>query len=388
MLSRGHVVGGRYEVEELVASGRTATVYRALDTQTRSVCAVKVYAPDFLTREAAETLCRDVLACAPIVRSPYVLDVIGAGVDPSTRGPFIATPLLAGETMQSRIHKYGPIDAEELATYASQLARALDQAHRAGAIHGALKPSNLFLAKDDAGRPLVRILDYGTARTLSRVSASAKDLATAAYRAPEQFVLTATPTALAASDVWALGLVAYEALTGFPAGQLWGVERAEDVLTRILQGPPPVRVRAGAQAACLPPDFDPWCGRCLQLDPAARWSSAGDALRALDALVAKLARPRTALGGRLKSFVVAPNVEPTRRANVPLTLEALEAIDPLRPKTAIGVKSFAPPSLDATNAAPETPDVPSPPRNRTGLVVVAVLVVLTAAASVLAIALR
>src|SRR5262249_1174313 len=160
---------------------------------------MKIFNPGIVTRQAAEEMCRDVRACAVIGQSPFIVPCIDCGVDEATGAPYLVTPLLEGETLASRIDKRGPLPSDEVATYASPLARSLDPAHRANVAHGALRPSNLFLSRGQDGRPMIMILDFGVTRVLGQAGHAAPDLAMASYLAPEQMAREgATPS----TDVW------------------------------------------------------------------------------------------------------------------------------------------------------------------------------------------
>jgi serine/threonine-protein kinase len=267
-----------------------------------------MFNPGLVTRAAADEMVRDVRACSVIGSSPFIVAAIDCGVDEASGAPYLVTPLLDGETLASRIDKRGPLPSDEVATYASQLARALDQAHRANVAHGALRPSNLFLGRTPEGRPAMMLLDFGVTRVLSEAGHAAPDLAMASYLAPEQKARErATPN----TDVWPLGLIAYEMLTGFPSGQFYGTDPSAYVTRRAQSAALLPSKVAGSQAALLPARFDEWFQKCVAKDPRARWQTAGEALRELDVIAgSSFIRPRTQLGDAVKSFMVEPNTPP------------------------------------------------------------------------------
>ncbi|MCC6644749.1 MAG: SUMF1/EgtB/PvdO family nonheme iron enzyme [Polyangiaceae bacterium] len=297
----GDVVGGRYQLEEVIGEGGMAVVYRARNTGTKRPCAVKLVRPRLLERpELIEMFVRECQVGHRIGDSPYVVDVRDAGVDEATGVPFMVMELLKGDTLD-RVIEAGPSSQETVRLLLEQLSEALDQAHRAGVVHRDLKPSNLFLTHDRNGS-LLKILDFGIAKVRESDSArkTSTHVGTPAYAAPEQlgrlFRTKAAKQGLEVAsevspqtDVWAMGLVAYDLLTGHPSGQFWGAESSFDFPDLVLEGPQPASERAGERATALPDGFDRWLARCLEREAARRWPSAGAAAAAFSRLGA--ARP-------------------------------------------------------------------------------------------------
>ena len=201
----GAPLAGRYEVGPLVGLGGTAHVYRAWDRTRARVVAVKVFLPgseyDPDRGGAWEMTVLDG------IRHPGLVGVHDAGVDPQGR-PYVIMDFVEGHSLSVVLHD-GPLPAPRVVAIGAMLADALAHVHARGVVHRDVKPANVLLDTD--GRP--RLTDFGIARVVdaTRVTATGAVVGTAAYMAPEQVRGEAVgPPA----DVYALGLVLLEAVTG------------------------------------------------------------------------------------------------------------------------------------------------------------------------------
>src|SRR5688572_26834273 len=279
---RGLVVGARYRLESVLGEGGMAVVWRAVHTETDRKVALKLVRPELVRSDVIrEMFVREARVAARIGKSDHIVDVLDAGVDDTLKVPFIAMELLDGESVEARIRQ-GPMPWPLVADLLDQLADALGQAHAAGVFHRDLKPQNLFLTTDRKGNSLLKVLDFGIAKLSESTQSSATQVGTPAYSAPEQ--LGESWRALAkgrgknvaanvsgGTDVWALGLIAFEMLTGTESGSYWGATTLAELPLKIVLEPlPPAAARANP--ALLPRGFDPWIARCLDLDAALRWA--------------------------------------------------------------------------------------------------------------------
>jgi serine/threonine protein kinase len=201
----GQVVGGRYVIEDLLARGGMAYVYRGRDVPTNHPVAIKV-----LRTDAADAH-RFGIESRLLARldHPNLVRLLDAGHD--GRDPYLVMDLVEGPTLADRL-EHGPLGAAEAWRIGRDIAEALAYVHGQGVIHRDVKPSNILLAHD--GRAL--LADFGVARLTdgARVTSAPATIGTAAFMAPEQIGgAGVTP----AADVYALGLVLLEALTGRPA---------------------------------------------------------------------------------------------------------------------------------------------------------------------------
>ncbi|MGW1185274.1 protein kinase domain-containing protein [Streptomyces drozdowiczii] len=198
------VLSGRYRLDELLGSGGAADVYRGLDLRMRRPVAVKVFRPDASLdaeeswRSEAEILAR--------LHHPGLVTAFDAGHHDGRA--FLVMQLIEGTTLKSHIAR-GPLTPDATAALGAGIAQALAHAHEAGIVHRDVKPSNILL--DAEHRPY--LVDFGISRPLDATTRTATDtlVGTAAYLSPEQVL--GRPVGRPA-DVYALGLVLLECLTG------------------------------------------------------------------------------------------------------------------------------------------------------------------------------
>ncbi|MFO0758835.1 MAG: protein kinase, partial [Byssovorax sp.] len=245
MLAAGALIAGRFAIEGLLGAGGMGRVYRAIDRETGRPVALKV----MLDAEPSAT---DAARFAVEARALSELDHPGivAHVAHGTtiEGlPFLAMELLDGEDLGARLRR-GPLSVTEGLLLLRRAASALDEAHRRGIVHRDLKPSNIFLRDREIDR--LAIVDFGIARRMmaSRaLTASAALVGTPGYMAPEQ--VEGARDLSAAADVFALGCVLYEGLTGqapFLADHLVAL-----LAKILLDEPPPLRSIAPSVPAAL-----------------------------------------------------------------------------------------------------------------------------------------
>lgn len=221
-----------------------AVVYQARHTSTGKLCALKLVRPHLVSRpELLEMFVREAQIAGRIGENPHIVNVYDAGIDEGRRIPFIAMELLQGQTLERFLEVNGRVPLGLFRAIAEQLGDALEQAHRAGVIHRDLKPANLFLTADRRGKPVLKVMDFGIAKVLEQgVSLTATHIGSPVYAAPEQqsgsmfrkmaasHGITIAQGVSPATDVWALGLVAYELITGLANGQYWAAAEAPDDL--------------------------------------------------------------------------------------------------------------------------------------------------------------
>lgn len=199
------VIAGRYILATHVGIGSTATVYRAWDPHEDRAVAVKLFL-DRCEDGSLDRLCRELRTMAHLDHRSLV-PLLGGGVD---RGrPFLVSELVVGGTLAARL-AHGPLPVEQVAGIGADIASGLAHLHARGVVHRDVKPANILLCAE-TGR--ARLTDFGVARVLGCSALTRTDavLGTAAYLAPEQ---VAGETVGPAADVYALGLVLLEALSG------------------------------------------------------------------------------------------------------------------------------------------------------------------------------
>jgi eukaryotic-like serine/threonine-protein kinase len=214
-------LAGRYRLEEVIGRGGMSTVYRATDLSLDREVAVKV-ALDPMAEENPVYVARfkREARAAAALNHPGVVTVFDAGTDGATR--YIVMEYVDGQNLSEVLREEGPLEPARAARIAAQIADTLAAAHAAGIVHRDIKPANVMLVRggargsgEDAADDRVKVLDFGIARTADGVSLTQTSsvLGTAPYMAPEQAM--GTP-ADARSDIYSLGCVLYEMLTGKP----------------------------------------------------------------------------------------------------------------------------------------------------------------------------
>jgi serine/threonine-protein kinase len=275
-----------------------AEVWLAQHTELMTDVAVKLMLPEQLARDTDHLLNErfrfEAQVSARLASSTrHIVSVHDAGVHPSADGdvPYLVMELVAGRTLEQAIDE-GPLDPGDVATILRQLGEVLDRAHAIGVLHRDIKPSNVLLIDTDAGL-FAKLADFGIAKSTrhasrDRAGASAPELdrpretqvglmvGTPAYMSPEQ--VRGDEALTPASDLFNLGVLAYEALTGhlpFDADA-----SIAELIAAIVRGPhrPPRAVRPS-----LPPALDAWFDRALAKSPKGRFASGAAMSASLDA---------------------------------------------------------------------------------------------------------
>ncbi|NUP06417.1 MAG: serine/threonine protein kinase [Polyangiaceae bacterium] len=270
----GFVIAGKYRVTGELGRGGMAAVYEAENVDIGKRVAIKVLAQELISSTVVvERFLREARAVAAI-RSPYICDVYDSGRLEDGR-PFLVLELLEGESLYERMVRVGPIDVETTVTVMAQTCRGLTRAHAAGIVHRDLKPENIFVTKDEEGALLCKILDFGLAKfyqpmedgaAQARLTREGAVFGTPAYMSPEQ--VRGQGAVDARADLWALGCITYECLTG---RTVWSTEQGVAMtFAQIAQGnvPDPLTFRPD-----LPDSFREWFKKSLHKDIAQRFQT-------------------------------------------------------------------------------------------------------------------
>jgi serine/threonine-protein kinase len=220
-----------------------ATVYEAAHTVLPRRAALKVMHRELLRQPGMATRVVQEAAILEDVRHPGVVRVYDCNVL-ADRRPWIAMELVDGETLANRLHNATALPALEVATLLGNIADVLASVHAAGVVHRDLKPDNLLCTPSNREYPL-RVLDWGIARlgTSGRLTMDGLTPGTPIYMSPEQ---AAGRNIAAPCDIYSLGVIAYEALTGEPPFD--GRTLAEVVCMHLTRAPQPLRARCDAPA--------------------------------------------------------------------------------------------------------------------------------------------
>jgi serine/threonine protein kinase/tetratricopeptide (TPR) repeat protein len=261
----------RYAVETYLGGGGMGVVYRARDTRLGRPVALKFLPPHAgAGAEAVQRFVREARAASrldhPNIATVHEIDTSGDG------RRFIAMAYYDGETLDTKIER-GPLPIDEALDYALQMAAGLTHAHEAGIVHRDVKPANAIVT----GRGEVKLLDFGLARVAdtSTLTRPGTRMGTAAYMSPEQ---ARGATVDARTDLWALGAVLYEMLTGRRPFQ--GGRDASTVYAVLHEEPAPMRTHRREISAGL----EHVVARLLAKAPAARYPTAQELIDDLRAL--------------------------------------------------------------------------------------------------------
>src|SRR5262245_51145557 len=292
---------GPYEIVAPLGAGGMGEVYRATDTRLRRTVAVKIVSSALAdTPDARQRFEREARAISSLSH-PHICSLFDVGQQDDVE--YLVMEYLEGETLAARLAR-GPLAIDEAVRCSIEIASALDAAHRHGIVHRDLKPANVFLCRREDSPKVaatVKLIDFGLAKaTLSAVADadSPAPLAGATQPAPltTQGTLIGTfnymsPERLegadgdARSDLFALGAVIYEMVTGRKAFD--GKSQAVVVAAVLEREPAPV---SAAQPG-TPPALEHIVSRCLEKDPARRWQTARDVLAELEWIKTAPAQP-------------------------------------------------------------------------------------------------
>jgi ABC-type amino acid transport substrate-binding protein/predicted Ser/Thr protein kinase len=339
---------GHYQLQQLIGRGGMGEVYRAYDTRTDRIVALKVLPPSMAADEIFQQRFRRESQAAAGLNDPHVVPIHGYGeIDGRL---YLDMRLIEGRNLGTILNDADkPQDPSFSVLIVEQVAAALDAAHDAGLIHRDVKPSNILITSRD----FVYLIDFGLARTAGEkgLTTAGSTLGTMAYMAPERF--EGKPVD-ATADIYALACVLYECLTGarpYPADSL------EQQIAGHLTQPVPRPSATNARLAA----FDEVIAKGMAKKPGNRYQSAGElaaaARRALDT------RVRTTGSGRHAAGRV-----PARPKVSPKVLAIAGAVLLVAALGTFGVLQWRGGSRDARPAGIAESSTPAPPGDASGVV--------------------
>ncbi len=257
---------GKYEIQGEIGRGGMATVYKAFDPDLQRPVALKVLSPHLASSEQVMRRFEREATTAANLKHPNIVVIYDVG---SAEGfHFLVMELLEGRTLRDEIQARGALPAARAGYITGQLASALDYAHQHGLVHRDVKPGNIILGADDH----VTLTDFGLVRATHGVQLTEAGVAvgTLDYMPPEQLRGEDVDWR---SDVYSLGVVVYECLTGHVP---FGGDTPYAMMLKVLYDPPSLEGLAG-----LPPDVGRVLMQVLSKSPAERYNSAGEFSMAL-----------------------------------------------------------------------------------------------------------
>ena len=255
---------GRYRIERQLGEGGMATVYLADDLRHGRKVAVKVLKPELAALVGPDRFLAEIRTTA-ILQHPHILSLHDSGQADGLL--FYVMPFVKGESLRDRLDREHQLPVDDAVRIATNMAEALDYAHRQGVIHRDIKPGNVLLQD---GKPVIS--DFGIALAAGaaggdRLTETGLSLGTPHYMSPEQ--ATGDQYVGAATDIYALGCVLYEMLAGEPPFE---GSTLQSVLGKIIAGEVP---SARAERSSVPPHVDAVIAKALEKLPADRFAGAG-----------------------------------------------------------------------------------------------------------------
>ncbi|MEM9860595.1 MAG: serine/threonine-protein kinase [Myxococcota bacterium] len=209
-MAPGSFFGDRFKIKGSLGAGSMGAVFEAADLQEGSrAVAVKVLLKGDASEKTRQRFQRE-YEILEAIDHPGIVQIYGYGYDSDGKTPWLAMEKLEGETLRQRVKRKGPMSAANVSVILMKVAKALEAAHAKGVVHRDLKPDHVFLLEDGG----VRLIDFGLSlmRDSKKLTATGTVIGTPRYMAPEQ--IASAHNSGAPADVYALGVVIYEALVG------------------------------------------------------------------------------------------------------------------------------------------------------------------------------
>ncbi|MFI6758277.1 protein kinase [Micromonospora sp. NPDC050417] len=337
MLSPGVLLGNRYRLDERIAGGGMGDVWRGTDEVLGRTVAVKILLPALLDEPGFAERFRGEARTMATINHPGVVDVYDYGSDQQIA--FLVMEYVEGDALSTTLGRVGRLTPARTMALMAQAADALHAAHEKGIVHRDVKPGNLLVRPNGT----LVLTDFGIARSamVGQLTAAGSVLGTASYISPEQ---ATGGTASPASDVYALGVVAYQCLSGRRPFE--GENPLDIAMQHVRDAPRPL-------PADIPPAVRAIVERSMAKDPAARWPTA--------ATLAAVARQAATPAQPMRPPAHPAPAQPNRAVGHPVPP------NPVQPGRSAGHPGSVPPSIQpASPAAGPTSGAPGLPSSALG----------------------
>ncbi len=273
----GDVLAGKYRVDSVLGMGGMGVVVAATHVQLEQKVALKFLLPAALqSKEAVERFLREARAAVRL-KSEHVAKVSDVGTLDGG-APYMVMEFLKGADL-GRIVQETPLAIDESVSFILQACEAIAEAHSLGIVHRDIKPQNLFVTRRVDGRPLIKVLDFGISKTIDTqtglsLTRTSSIMGSPLYMSPEQ--MRSSKTVDSRTDIWALGVVLYELMTGRVP---WEAEAVPELCLKVVQDEPDPpkslkpEIPEGLQAVIL---------KCLRKKPDDRFSNVAELAAALE----------------------------------------------------------------------------------------------------------
>jgi serine/threonine-protein kinase len=272
----GEVLDGKYRVDRILGAGGMGVVVAATHVQLQTRVALKFLLPEVLgSPQIVDRFLREARAAVRI-QSEHVARVLDVGTL-ADGAPYMVMEYLEGRDLSELLATRQTLPIERCVGYVLEACEAIAEAHSLGIVHRDLKPANLYLANRPGRQAIVKVLDFGISKSMDAASAgltkTSAVMGSPCYMSPEQ--MRSSKDVDARSDIWALGVILYELVTGalpFPG------ESLPEIVCQVTQGEMrPIRdLRPD-----VPDGLAEAIGRCLQRDPGRRYANVAELARSL-----------------------------------------------------------------------------------------------------------
>jgi eukaryotic-like serine/threonine-protein kinase len=341
----GTVIAEKYELIRLLGQGGMGAVYEGRNASTLKRCAVKVLVSAELAQsgEAVKRFFREARASS-VLESDHIVQIFDSGSDPKTGFPYMVMELLSGQDLEHVLRDKGALQPLVAAKLVLQAAMGLAKAHEQHTVHRDVKPANIYLTKRESGELVVKILDFGIAKvkmekfseTSAGLTRDGSMLGTPLYMSPEQ--AKGAPNIDVRSDVWSLGIVLYELLSGaLPYSE---ASSLGELMVAIITADLPL---IQDKAPWVPPELAEITHRAISRDINRRFQTCGELRDALAAIVPD--------GARITPDMLQ-GIDPNHRAYVAPRLQMTDdGMLRATTKTGLAVTNMGPPKKKSHTGA-------------------------------------